>query len=91
MPHNPLDALRKAQTIGPNPLAEENWLRGEMPLGPLAGPLEGLKRALPALEEIPDALRGIGTFAGPRVQGITRPVSQYADELFRKYIASQVR
>lgn len=76
---NPLDALKKATTIGPDPLAQEHWLRGEMPLPPVGVGLSQLKQAIDALRA---AGPQIGGYAGPVVSGL-QSVGTAADDAFK--------
>lgn len=53
MPSNPLEALKKATSIGPNPSADpDNWMRGEVPLGPLKGLAAATTKLPKVLEDI---------------------------------------
>ena len=63
MPHDPLEALRGAQSIGPPAWAQQDVQRGEMPLGP--GFLGGIA------EQAPAAVRALQGLLG-RQKGIPR-------------------
>ena len=79
---SPLDALKKATSIGADPYAlnipEEGMMRGEMPLPPFGAGLAQLKQAIEVLR----APGSLASYAGPVVEGL-KSFGSAADDAFK--------
>lgn len=83
----PLDALKKATSIGADPMGSDQWMRGEMPLPPIGMGLSQLKHAIEVLR----APGSLASYAGPVVDGLksfgNTVDDAFKSEQFAKYLS----
>lgn len=61
---NPLDALKKASGIGPDPLRSGVHLQGGMPMPPVTSMLAGLRDAMPMISEASERIAPVAETLG---------------------------